>query len=273
MNPEMLEQLSEQAWTALITQGPKVLLAIFVLFIGTRLIRGLVKLLNKIFERREVDETLRPFVSTLIQWGLMTMLVISVASMIGIETTSFVAVLGAAGLAVGLALQGTLQNFAAGVMLLLFKPIKAGDLVEVAGFTGVVQHIEIFVTKLLTLQNRLIIIPNGQVSSGSILNYSAMDTARVDFTVSVAYKSDILKVKNLLLGVGSSDSRVLQDPEPFVGLNKMSESSLDFVVRLWVHSGDYWGVHFDLNEQFKMELDKAGIEIPFPHRVVHMVQS
>lgn len=269
----MLEKLSDQALAAVVLNGPKVLLAILLLVVGIRLINGFVNVMSKVFERRELDETLRPFIATLVKWGLTAMLVISVASMIGIETTSFVAVLGAAGLAVGLALQGTLQNFASGVMLLIFKPMKVGDLVEVAGHTGFVQHIEIFVTKLLTLQNRLIIIPNSAVGAASIINYSSMETARVDYKISVAYKSDLMAVKNLLFEVGSSDPRVLQDPAPFIGLEKMSESSLDFVVRLWVATPDYWGVYFDLNERFKLELDKAGIEIPFPHRVVHMVQS
>jgi small conductance mechanosensitive channel len=271
MDPEMISKLTEQALATLVANGPRFLLAIVLFVVGLRLINGFVKVISKVFERRELDETLRPFIATMVKWGLTAMLVISVASMIGIETTSFVAVLGAAGLAVGLALQGTLQNFAAGVMLLIFKPMKVGDLVEVAGHTGIVQHIEIFVTKLLTLQNRLIIIPNSAVGAASIMNYSSMETARVDFKISVAYKSDLLKVKNLLQDVGTADPRVLDEPQAFIGLEKMSESSLDFVVRLWVATPDYWGVYFDLNERFKLELDKAGIEIPFPQRVIHMV--
>lgn len=267
------EALINKGYDWLIEVGPKFLLAIIVLLVGLRIVKSISRLLVKGLDKRNLDPTLKPFLGSLTNILLKAMLFISVASMVGIETTSFVAVLGAAGLAVGLALQGTLQNFASGVMLLIFKPFKKGDVIEAAGYTGTVDAIEIFVTKLLTFQNRLVIIPNGQIASGSLTNFSAMNTARVDFKIGISYSSNIKTAKDVITKIYSEDERVLQDPAPMVVVGNLGDSSVDLVVRVWVNAADYWGVYFDFNERIKMQLEEAGVSIPFPQMDVHLIKQ
>lgn len=254
-----------------VAYGVKFLMAIVVLIIGLWLINRFVKVLNKGFAKRDLDETLRPFVSNFIAWVLRILLIISVASMIGIQTTSFIAVIGAAGLAIGLALQGTLANFAGGFLILVFKPFKVGDLIEAQGYLGVVEEIQIFVTKILTPGNRLVILPNGTLSNGSIKNLTAKGQVRVDLVLGISYGSDIKKARDILLDVMRSQDQVLKDPEPFVGVLELADSSVNLAVRPWCHPDDYWDVYFKTTELGKIALDKNGIEIPFPQRDVHMI--
>lgn len=254
----------------IISVAPDILLALVVLLIGLKIISIIVKLVKKGMAKRKTDETLRPFLVSLLSWGLKAMLFISVFQMLGVATTSFVAVLGAAGLAIGLALQGTLANFAGGALLLIFKPYKVGDLIEAQGHLGVVKEIQIFTTILLNPQNKTIILPNGAVSNGDITNYTVDGKLRVDLTVGVAYESDIRKAKDVLLEVLKKDERVLEDPAPFVGVSELADSSINLAVRPWTTPDNYWGVYFDTLENAKNALDTAKITIPFPQVDVHM---
>jgi small conductance mechanosensitive channel len=204
---------------------------------------------------------------------LKIMLVISVLGMVGVEMTSFIAILGAAGLAVGLALSGTLQNFAGGVMILIFKPFKVGDLLEAEGYLGTVKEIQIFNTILVTPDNKTIIIPNGGLSNSSMTNYSTQELRRVDWTFGIAYGDDADKAKMVIKRLCDEDSRILKDPEPFIALSALADSSVNFAVRAWVNSGDYWGVFFDMNEKIYKTFAKEGLNIPFPQMDVHMIKS
>ena len=253
-----------------ITYAPKVLLAIIVLLVGLKIISIVVKLAHKAMEKKGTDETLRPFLTSLMSWILKAMLFISVIQMIGVATTSFVAVLGAAGLAVGFALQGTLANFAGGALILLFKPYKVGDLIEAQNHLGVVKEIQIFTTILLNPQNKTIILPNGAVSNGDIMNYTREGKLRVDLTVGISYESDIRKAKDILLDVIKNDENVLKEPEPFVGVSELADSSINLAVRPWATPDNYWNVYFDTLENCKNALDKGGVTIPFPQMDVHL---
>jgi len=257
----------------LVDYGPRVLGALIVLVLGLWLISWVTKLTRKGFAKGKVDESLIPFLAALINWTLKAVLIITVASMIGIATTSFIAILGAAGLAIGLALQGTLTNFAGGVMILLFKPYKIGDLIEAQGFLGVVEEIHIFVTKLRSPQNELIIIPNGSISNGSIKNYSETGARRVDCTIGISYDSDVQKAREVLMKVMTSHPKVLKDPAPFVKVSELADSSVNLVVRPYTLPEDYWEVYFHVYEEGKKALDKAGVKIPFPQRDVHMIKN
>jgi len=267
---EQFDYYWQKAVDLAIAYAPKALLAIIVLLIGLKIISVLMKLIRKGMEKKGTDETLRPFVINLLSWILKIMLFISVFQMIGIATTSFIAVLGAAGLAVGLALQGTLANFAGGALILLFKPYKVSDLIEAQGHLGVVKEIQIFTTILLNPQNRTIILPNGAVSNGDITNYTREGKLRVDLTVGIAYESDIRKAKDVLLEVCKSDENVLTDPEPFVGVSELADSSINLAVRPWATPENYWNVYFDTLENCKNALDKADVTIPFPQVDVHL---
>ena len=267
---EILGQNSDKAIELLMTYAPKLVLAIITLIIGLWIISIVVNVVQKTLEKSKTDKTLRPFVTSLISWILKILLFISVASMIGIATTSFVAVLGAAGLAIGLAMQGSLANFAGGVLILIFKPYNVGDLVEAQGHLGVVKEVQIFNTILLTPNNKRVIIPNGAMSNGSITNYSAEGQLRVDLVIGVAYESDIPKAKSLLLNMIAEDPRVLKDPAPLVAVSELADSSVNLVVRPWCNVSDYWDVYFDTTEKAKHVLEENGITIPFPQRDVHI---
>lgn len=261
----------DQAIELTMAYGPKFILAILTLIIGLWLIKRLVKTADRHFTSK-ADPTLGQFMSSVASVLLKAMLLIAVASMIGIETTSFIAVLGAAGLAVGLALQGSLSNFAGGVLILLFKPFKVGDLIQAQGFIATVKEIQIFNTILKTADNRIVILPNANLSNGNIVNVNQEQTRRVDLVFGIGYNDDIDKTKAILHSIASSDARVLNDPEPVIVLSELADSSVNFTVRLWVKTPDYWSVYFDTQEAVKKSFDTQGISIPFPQQDVHMHQ-
>ncbi len=250
--------------------GLKVLGAIAALIIGLWIIKLIVNAVNRLLTKGKTDASLAGFLKSMVSILLKTLLFISVLGMVGVEMTSFIAILGAAGLAVGMALSGTLQNFAGGVMILLFKPFKVGDFIEAQGYTGIVKEIQIFVTVLTTPDNKTIFIPNGGLATGSLTNYSREPLRRVDWTFGIAYGDDLDKAKEFILDMFKNDSRILSDPEPFVALGEMADSSVNLVARAWVKGEDYWGVFFDMNEQYYKNADKAGLSIPFPQLDVHL---
>ncbi|MEM9324976.1 MAG: mechanosensitive ion channel domain-containing protein [Bacteroidota bacterium] len=270
MNTEDLEKYSSQLLELVWTKGPQVVGAIVTLIIGLWIIKAIVRGIERVMRKRNVDESLVPFLRSLIGALLKVMLIISVVGMIGVEMTSFVAIIGAAGLAVGLALQGTLQNFAGGVIILLLKPFKVGDFIDAAGHTGSVHEIQIFTTTLKTPDNKTIIIPNGELSNASMTNFSTEPRRRVDWTFGVGYGDDADKTKAVLLKLIAADERILKDPEPFIALSALADSSVNFVVRAWVNSSDYWGVFFDMNEKVYKTFAEEGLNIPFPQMDVHV---
>lgn len=268
-----IESLTLKAYELGLEYAPKLALAILTLLIGLWIISGIIKLTKVSMERSKVDPTLIPFMASLVSWTLKVLLFISVASMIGVATTSFIAVLGAAGLAIGLALQGSLANFAGGVLVMIFKPYKVGDLIETQGHLGVVKEVQIFNTILLSPQSKRIIIPNGATSNGSVVNYTVEGKIRVDLTVGVSYDADLDKTKSVLMAVLESHDKVMKDPAPFVGVSEMADSSVNFAVRPHCLPEHYWDVYFDINEAMKKALDENAITIPFPQRDVHLIQS
>lgn len=244
-----------------------VIVAFLILIIGFWLVKKVVKITKKVMSKSGVDETLQKFLGDLIGWGLKILIFITAISQVGVETTSFIAILGAAGLAVGLALQGALANFAGGALIMIFKPFKVGDLIEAQGEIGTVKEIQIFVTKLISPGNKLVIVPNGILSNGNIKNYTELGMLRVDLTFGVSYDADIKKTKEVLMNVMLNNSKVLKDPAPSVNVSELADSSVNFAVRPWATPENYWGVYFGIIEECKYALDKAGIEIPYPHQV------
>ncbi len=267
---DALSKYKNYAWDFAMDYGPKLIGAIVVLIIGFWIVKMLVKGFDKLMTRSKLDDSLRPFLKSLVGSLLKIMLIISIMGMLGIEMTSFIAILGAAGLAVGMALSGTLQNFAGGVMILIFKPFKVGDVIEAQGFIGAVKEIQIFVTILNTPDNKTIIIPNGGLSNGSVVNFSTQATRRVDWVVGVGYGENIEKVRGVIDGLIAADERILKDPAPFVKVGELADSSVNFTVRVWVNAADYWGVFFDMNENVYTTFAKEGISIPFPQMDVHV---
>lgn len=244
--------------------------AIFI--IGKKVAKWVSNLVAKTMARRDTDPALIGFVSSLLNWALLAFVVIAALGQVGIQTASLVAVLGAAGLAVGLALQGSLSNFAAGVLILVFRPFKIGDVVELSGVVGSVVGIQIFTTELATPDNKQIIVPNSSAIGGIITNYSAKPTRRVDMVFGIGYGDDIDKARDIILDILNSDNRILKDPEPVVAVSELADSSVNFVTRPWVNAADYWGVMFDTTEAVKKRFDAEGISIPFPQQDVHMHQ-
>jgi small conductance mechanosensitive channel len=230
----------------------------------------LKNLVQKIMTKNNVDATLISFVGSMVYFALVTFVIIAALNQLGIQTTSFIAVIGAAGLAIGLALQGSLANFAAGVLLIIFRPFKSGDYIEGGGVAGSVEEIEIFTTKLKTPDNRTIIVPNAKLSGDNITNYSAKETRRVDLVAGVGYGDDLEKVKDVLKQIVSEDPRVLPDPATTIAVSELADNSVNLVVRPWVKTADYWDVYFDLTETIKKRFDAEGISIPFPQRDVHL---
>jgi len=247
--------------------GPKLLAAILIFIIGLWIIKKIMGSARKAMEKSKYDESLQKFLLNLLSWALKIVLVLVVISQLGVDVTTFAAVIAAAGLAVGLALQGSLSNFAGGVLIMIFKPYRIGDLIEAQGELGVVKEIEIFTTKLNTPQNRLAIIPNGAMANGNIINYTEEGLLRVDITIGVGYSEDIKKTKEVLLEVLTSNPLVLKDPEPSVNVSELADSSVNFAVRPFCKPEHYWEVYFGTMENCKLALDKAGIEIPYPHSV------
>ena len=255
-----------------LTYGPKLVLAIIVLVAGFWIIKKLTHLTEKLMEKRNVDVSLRSFLKSLINISLKVLLIVSVLQMVGVETTSFIAILGAAGLAIGMALQGSLSNFAGGVLILLFKPYKVGDLIEAQGYTGVVEDIHIFTTKLVTAQGLTIIIPNSALSNGNIVNHNATGRKRVDIDFGIDYSADIDLAKKVLTEVAMSAPGALKDPAPSCAVSALGDNSVSIKQLTYCAPADYWTVYFYNMENGKKALDKAGINIPFPQVDVHMIQ-
>lgn len=253
-----------------ISVGSKILLAIVVFLVGRWIVRRLNKLLAKILEKRHVEASLSTFVKSLVNITLTSLLIIVVIGVLGIETSSFIALFASAGVAIGMALSGTLQNFAGGVMILLFKPFKVGDTIEAQGQSGTVREIQIFNTILATPDNKIIIIPNGGLSTGLMKNYSREATRRVDWEFGIAYGDDYTKAKAVIARLLDADGRVLKDPAYFIALTSLGESSVNIVVRAWVNAGDYWGVYFDMNEKVYKTFAEENLNIPFPQLDVHL---
>lgn len=251
--------------------GSQVLLAIITLLIGWWVIGRIANGILAVMEKRNIDKSLHGFVGNLIAIGLKVLLIISVAGMIGVETTSFIAVIGAAALAVGFALQGSLANFAGGVLILFLRPFKVGEYIEAQGIGGTVDSIQIFHTVLKTPDNKTVVVPNGSLSNGNIINYSRQPTRRVDVNIGIDYGDDIKKAREILLRLAHADERVLKDPEPAVRLTGLGESSVDLSLRMWTKTDDFWGVMWDITELAKETFDQEGITIPFPQRTVHML--
>nr|WP_321411890.1 mechanosensitive ion channel domain-containing protein [uncultured Carboxylicivirga sp.] len=263
----------EEIQKLVITYGSKLIIGLLILIIGLWVIGLIVKGFKKVLTARSIDATLVPFLVSIVGVTLKVMLVISVITYLGVNMTSFVAILGAAGLAVGMALSGTLQNFAGGVILLILRPFKVGDYIEAQGYSGSVQEIQIFNTILLTPDNKKIIIPNGGLSTGAMINYSAQETRRVDFKFGIGYGDDIDKAKQVIAEVISRNDKVLNDPEPFIAVIEHGDNSVNIVTRVWANASDYWGVYFYMMEYVKKEFDAQGISIPFPQRDVHIIKE
>ena len=266
VGPEFIERA-----TAMISSfGTDLVVAIIIFIVGRWVAKWLARLTEKAMLRAEADVTLVTFVRNIVYIALLTFVVMAAIAKLGIQTTSFIAVLGAAGFAIGLALQGSLGNFAAGVMLIIFRPFKSGDFVDAAGISGVVEEIKIFTTTLRTGDNKTIIVPNAVITSSTIVNYSAKDTRRVDLTVGVGYSDDIDKVREVLSGIIAADERIMSDPAPMIAVAELADSSVNFVVRPWVKTADYWNVFFDTQKKIKQRFDAEGISIPFPQQDVHI---
>ncbi|MBL4709077.1 MAG: mechanosensitive ion channel [Flavobacteriales bacterium] len=250
--------------------GPKLIGAIITLIIGLWVIKRVSNFIKKGFEKRGIDPSLRPFLISLISTLLKIFLIVSVLSMLGIEMTSFVAIIGAAGLAVGMALSGTLQNFAGGVIILILKPFKIGDFIEAQGYAGTVNSIQIFNTILKSPDNVTIIVPNGGLSTGAVKNYSTEETRRVDWSFGIGYGDDVEKARTILKTILAADDRIFKDPVPFIQVSELADSSVNLATRVWCKGADYWGIKMETNEKVYNEFNKQGINIPYPQMDVHV---
>lgn len=272
MDPDKVNHLIEVGMELAVTYGLQLLAAIVIFILGKMAASWVKKLITRMMKKSGVDQIIVGFTSSIAYIALMAFVIVAALGQLGIQTTSFIAILGAAGLAVGLALQGSLANFAAGFLMIIFRPFKVGDVVEAAGVTGKVEAIHIFTTTLLTPDNKTIIVPNGSIGNDTIINYSTQPTRRVDLTVGVAYDADLKQVRSVLEDIVSKDTRILSDPAHQIAVSELADNSVNFVVRLWVNSEDYWGVFFDTNETVKIRFDEEGIGIPFPQRDVHLYE-
>lgn len=257
---------NETVLTILINIG----LALAILLLGLRFVRFLKTYLVRFMDKRNVDALLATFLGNIVHMLLVMFVVIAALGQLGIETTSLIAVLGAAGLAIGLALQGSLSNFASGAMIVALRPFKVGDFIEAAGIAGVVEGIQIFSTQLRTGDNKAVIVPNAAITGGAITNYSTKDTRRIDMLFGIGYDDDLKKAKQILLALAAQDARILADPEPIVAVSELADSSVNFVVRPWVKTEDYWSVCFDFTEAVKLAFDAEGITIPYPQQDLHI---
>ena len=267
-----MEQLAQKALALLPVYGVRILAAIAIFIFGRWIAKGLTKLVERLLGRSKVDHTLIKFTASVTYIALFTFVILAALGQLGIQTTSFIAVLGAAGLAVGLALQGSLSNFAAGFLMILFRPFKVGDFIEGAGVAGTVEEIQIFTTQLRSPDNKTIIIPNAKLTGDNIINWTTKGTRRVDMVFGIGYGDDIDKAREVMADVVAKDSRVLEDPAPTIAVSELADSSVNFVVRPWVKADDYWAVFFDITENVKKALDAAGVTIPFPQRDVHVYE-
>ena len=268
-------------WQAMLTKiqtlgldfALKAFIALVIFYVGRTIARLVVKGLGKVMQSQEVDQILESFISSLAYWAIMMFVIIAAIGQIGVQTTSLIAIMGAAGLAIGLSLQGSLANFAAGVLIVMFRPYRVGDFVEAAGVSGSVVQVQILTTILKTGDNKQVVVPNGQIMGSIITNYSANDTRRVDLTVGVSYDDDLDKVRATLQDLIDSDDRILTDPASLIAVSELADSSVNFVVKIWVKSGDYWGVFYGLTEAIKKRFDKEGISFPYPQQDVHLIKS
>jgi small conductance mechanosensitive channel len=265
-----MEEWAQKIYEYLTINGLQVLAAIVIFFVGRWLAKIISKLIGKAMTKAQVEITLVSFVQSLSYIAMLIFVIIAALAKVGIQTASFIAVLGAAGLAVGLALQGSLANFASGVLMLIFKPFKIGDFIEAGGSKGIVKEIRIFNTILNTPDNIRVIIPNAQVTGSSIMNYTVNGTRRVDLVIGVSYEDDLKKANQVITDILKADDRILDDPSFTVAVSELADSSVNFVVRPWVKAADYWDVYFNLTETIKLSLDKNGISIPFPQRDLHI---
>ena len=275
-----MEELNEiwqstyvKVFNTIIDKAFDIIVAFIILIIGFKIIKILMKMFKRFLIKIKIDESLYKYLINISEVVLKILLIVVLVNQIGFDTAPFVAVLGTAGLAIGLALQGSLSNFAGGVLILLFKPFKVGDFIEAQGYQGTVNEISIFYTNLNTVDNKKIIIPNGNLSNSSCINYSANDKRRVDITFSVGYESDISKVKQVIKNIVYSHELILKDPDPVIRMIKHDESSINFTTRVWCNTQNYWDIYFDLMEQVKTEFDKEGINIPYPHMNITMINN
>ena len=274
--PKNLDQVGElwvQVQDIFAVWGLKVIAAIAIFIIGRWVAKGVRSGVRRMMQKADTDPIVIGFVGSITYIALLAFVIIAALGQLGIQTTSFIAILGAAGLAIGLALQGSLANFAAGFLMIIFRPFKVGDFIEGAGVAGVVEAIQIFTTTLRTGDNKTIIIPNAKLSGDNIVNYSAKETRRVDMTVGVAYDANLSKVRDVLKDIISKEPRVHADPEPLIVVGELADNSVNFIVRVWTNTGDYWGVKFDMTETIKNRFDDEGIGIPFPQRDIHIVSG
>ncbi|MBU8912172.1 MAG: mechanosensitive ion channel [Desulfobacterales bacterium] len=270
MNNIDIDKIVEIITYWLTTYSVKLIAAILIFFIGKWLAGKLSKLVTKLLEKNNVDKTLINFLESIIYYTFLVVVIIAVAGQLGINTTSFLTIVGAAGLAIGLALKDSLSNFASGVMLILFRPFSTGDFVDVGGVTGNVVSIALFNTTLNTPDNQRVIVPNSSITSNVITNVTANDTRRVDLVIGIGYDDDIKKAKDILNIILQEEDRVLETPAANIAVSELADSSVNFVVRPWVKTDDYWGTYFDLTEKIKLAFDKEGISIPYPQQDVHM---
>lgn len=267
-----MEDAITKVYELLTLYGLKLLAAVVIFIIGRWVSKMLRKLIERLMVKSNVDQTLVSFTGNLAYVAMLAFVIIAALGQLGIQTTSFIAVLGAAGLAIGLALQGSLSNFAAGFLMIIFRPFKVGDFIEGAGVAGVVEEIQIFTTQLKTADNKTIIIPNSSLTADNIVNWSVKGTRRVDLTMGIGYEDDIDQARQVMADIMAADDRILKDPAPQIAVAELADSSVNFTVRPWAAAGDYWGVYFDLNEKFKKAFDKAGISIPYPQSDIHLYQ-
>lgn len=269
---ENVGEIVAQVQELLAVYGLKVIAALAILFFGRIVAKWMRRIVERMMRKGQTDPMIIGFIGSIVYVGLMVFVVLAALGQVGIQTTSFIAIIGAAGLAIGLALQGSLANFAAGFLLVMFRPFKVGDFIEGAGVSGIVETIQIFTTTMRTGDNKTVIVPNAKLLGDNIINYSAKETRRVDLTVGVSYDADLAKVKQILNDIASKDERVKSDPEPMVAVSELADNSVNLVMRLWTDTGDYWGVYFDTTEAVKLRMDEAGIGIPYPQRDVHLYE-
>jgi small conductance mechanosensitive channel len=262
----------DKIWELVTVYGLRVIAAIAIFVIGRWIAKIFKSVIKKVMTKRNVDETVGAFVRNFTYYALLTFFALAAINQLGVQTTSFIAIVGAAGLAVGLALQGSLSNFASGFLLIIFRPFKIGDFIEVAGTAGKVEKIQIFTTQLLSPDNKTIIIPNARITADNIVNYSTQGTRRCDLAFGIGYQDDIDKAKKILEELIAADERILKDPAPKIAVSELADSSVNFVVRPWVNSSDYWNVYCDLTENVKKRFDAEGVSIPFPQRDVHLYE-
>jgi small conductance mechanosensitive channel len=267
-----MEELIAKIYELITVFGVKILAAVAVFIIGRWVAKLMRRIVDKVMGKRSVDPTIGKFVANLTYIALLTFFILAALGLLGIQTTSFIAVIGAAGLAIGLALQGSLANFAAGFLLIIFRPYKVGDYIEGGGTAGTVEAIQLFTTQLASPDNKTIIVPNSKMTGDNIVNYSTKGTRRVDMVFGIGYEDDIDKARNIITEILSQDERILKDPPTNIAVSELADSSVNFIARPWVNAADYWNVYFETTEKVKKRFDAQGISIPYPQRDVHVYE-